>query len=206
LNRHTTGNDSLDSPINDLHVIEQCRHSDAAGFEKLIIKYQDRLYNLLLRISGNEDDAAELTQDTFIKAMQAIDSFQGKSNFYTWLCRIGMNLAADLARKRRRSVSGDELYNYMRLGPAYIRDYIYGSPDHDPVKLMQDKETAQIVSSALAMLDDQLRFVLVLRDIDGMSYQQIAAVLKIEHGTVKSRISRARKNLRQILETLCNEE
>lgn len=160
---------------------------------RLIIKYQDRIYNTILKICNNSDDAAELTQDTFVKVLENISSFRGKSSFYTWLFRVACNEAINFCRRRFKVVSQS-----LDGGMPTPMDV----SDNDPARLAQHKEVIALLTEAIARLDEDHRVVLVLRDIEQMSYNQIAEVLGIELGTVKSRLSRARAMLREILETV----
>lgn len=159
----------------------------------LIQRYQDRLYNSLLKICGNPDDALELAQDTFVKAIENIGQFRRDSSFYTWLFRIGMNLALNFCR-RRGSVHFAPLEDRLEAAATVDKNSL------EPSQLAQKKEIAALLMDALTRLDDDYRAVIVLRDIEQMTYEQIADVLECELGTVKSRLSRARAQLRQMLE------
>lgn len=161
----------------------------------LIVKYQDRIYNTILKICNNSDDAAELTQDTFVKVMENITAFRGKSSFYTWLFRIAVNETINFCR-RRFKVPTQSLESGAAAG------VLTDTPENDPAKLAQQKEVVKLLTDAIGRLDEDHRVVLILRDIEQMSYEQIAEVLELELGTVKSRLSRARAQLRQLLETV----
>ena len=160
---------------------------------RLIVKYQDRVYNTILKICNNSDDAAELTQDTFVKVLENITGFRGKSSFYTWLFRVAVNEAINFCRRRfkvaARSLDG---------GLPAMTDRV----DNDPARLAQQKEVIALLTEAIGRLDEDHRVIIVLRDIEQMSYEQIAETLELELGTVKSRLSRARAVLRELLETV----
>lgn len=160
---------------------------------RLIVKYQDRIYNTILKICNNSDDAAELTQDTFVKVLEHIADFRGKSSFYTWLFRIAVNETINFCR-RRFKVASQSLDAELPM-PADMTT-------SDPVCLAQQKEAIALLTEAIGRLDEDHRVVIVLRDIEQMSYSQIAETLGLEMGTVKSRLSRARAMLREILETV----
>lgn len=160
---------------------------------RLIIKYQDRVYNSIIKICNNSDDAAELTQDTFVKVMENIAGFRGKSSFYTWLFRIAVNETINFCRRRFKVVTQS-----LDGGIAVPADMSEG----DPARLAQQKEVIALLTEAIGRLDEDHRVVLVLRDIEQMTYHQIAETLELELGTVKSRLSRARAMLREILETV----
>lgn len=191
--------------ISDDVLIGQCQRGDTFAMERLIVKYQTRLYNVIYRICSNPDDAAELTQETFVKIIENIGKFQGKSSFYTWAFRIAVNLTINYCRRNSRlgiksldsedSDSGDQ-------ASCMLRDYLSNEKSPDPAGVVQNRELCDLVTQAIAQLDEDHRTVLVLRDIEGMSYAQIAQVLELEMGTVRSRISRARGKFKDILEII----
>lgn len=161
----------------------------------LIVKYQDRIYNTILKICNNSDDAAELTQDTFVKVIENISSFRQKSAFYTWLFRVAVNETINFCRRRFNAPS-------TSLDGTAAVATLADRADSDPARLAQQKEVIALLTDAIGRLDEDHRVVLILRDIEQMSYTQIADVLEIELGTVKSRLSRARALLRELLETV----
>lgn len=191
--------------IDDTILVRQSQHGDSVAMGRLIVKYQDRVYNTILKICGNRDDAAELTQETFVKLIEKIKTFEGKSAFYTWLFRIAVNLTFNYC-KRRAKVGMQSLE--AATGPEFdgarvhLGMFLADEGSVDPAVVAQNKEIGEILVGALSKLDEHHRAVIVLRDIEGMSYPEIAEALEIELGTVKSRLSRARANLREILETV----
>ena len=191
--------------IDDAILVRQSQHGDSGAMGRLITKYQDRIYNAILKICGNRDDAAELTQETFVKFIEKIKTFEGKSAFYTWLFRIAVNLTYNYCKRRAKVVvqsleaaAGPE-FDGARL---QLGMFLADKGSVDPAIVAQNREVGEILVGALGKLDEQQRTVVVLRDIEGMSYAEIAETLEIELGTVKSRLSRARANLREILETV----
>jgi RNA polymerase sigma-70 factor (ECF subfamily) len=192
--------------VEDAVLLEKWRRDgDAGAVERLIAKYQGRIYNLILKICANPDDAAELTQDTLVKVVENIDGFEGRSSFYTWAFRIAVNLTLN-HRKRKAAVgfasldaesAGDDDQARQALA-AVLRD----DKTPDPADVAENRELCELIQRAIGKLEDEHRTVIVLRDIEGMDYAQIADVLGVELGTVKSRLSRARAALRQILEAL----
>jgi len=170
----------------------------------LIIKYQDRVYNVIFKICQNHDDSAELTQDTFVKVLESINSFRGKSSFYTWLFRVAVNHSLNYCKRRFKlsPVSLDAENDQLEEGKGKLAAVLADPNGVDPAVVAQQKELSQIVVNSIGQLQQEHRVVLVLRDIEQMSYAEIAAVLQIETGTVKSRLSRARAKLRQLLETV----
>ena len=191
--------------IDDAVLVQQCWEGDSAAIERLILKYQNRIYNVILKICANPDDAAELTQDTFVKIIENISNFQGRSSFYTWAFRIAVNLTLNYCRRNARigfsSLDAEQIRGNNRPGKV-LKELLTNDSSIDPALVIQNKELCQIIVESLMKLDDDQRAVIVLRDIESMNYNQIAHVLDIELGTVRSRISRGRKKLRQILEAI----
>jgi RNA polymerase sigma-70 factor (ECF subfamily) len=190
-------------PFDDAVLVQQARQGDSVAAERLILKYQNRIYNAILKICANPDDAAELTQDTFVKIIENIDKFEGRSSFYTWAFRIGVNLTLNYCQRSTRiglkslDAEDNEKDNTDR---GVLKKFLTDDNLPDPTVVAQNKELCRMVLKALEKLDDAQRAVIVLRDIEGMNYAQIAEVLDIELGTVRSRLSRARNNLREIME------
>lgn len=191
--------------VDDAALIQQCQGGSSSAMERLILKYQDRIYNVILKICANPDDAAELTQETFVKIIQSIDKFEGKSSFYTWAFRIAVNVTLNYCRRNARiglqSLDAEEFDNPAEARQA-LKDFLSDTKSPDPAMVAQSKELCDIVVKSLMKLDDAQRTVIVLRDIEGMNYAQIAGVLDIELGTVRSRLSRARSRLREIMEAI----
>jgi len=191
--------------IDDAVLVEKCRAGDNTAMERLIIKYQDRIYNVILKICGNRDDAVELAQDTFVKAIENISSFQGRSGFYTWLFRIAVNLTLNYCKRQVKLPIGSldaELDSGSSQAKGRLKQYLADESSLDPARLVENRELCELVIRALDRLSNEQKAVVVLRDIEGMNYEQIAGVLDIQLGTVKSRLSRARNNLKKILETV----
>jgi RNA polymerase sigma-70 factor (ECF subfamily) len=181
-------------------LVEKCRKGDSRAMEILIIKYQDRIYNVILKICGNTDDAAELTQDTFVKVLQNIDKFQSRSSFYTWAFRIAVNLTINYCKRNiklgLKSIDAEDNQNSEQTKKA-LKVLLKDDKSADPATIAENKELADLILTAVMQLDDAHRAVIVLRDIEGMNYAQIADILNINLGTVKSRLSRARSQLRE---------
>jgi len=191
--------------IADAMLVERCRQGDSAAMERLIRKYQNRLYNVIFKICANPDDAAELTQDTFVKIIDSIDKFESKSAFYTWAFRIAVNLTLNYCRRNARltlrSLNAEDSEHGTNDTQA-LMEFLSDDSSPDPALVAQNKELCEIAIQSLMKLDDEQRTVVVLRDIEGMNYAQIANVLQIKLGTVRSRLSRARSRLREIMEAI----
>ena len=176
----------------ELALVQGVRAGDANAFETLVTAYEKTVYNLTLRMVGNPQDAEDMTQEAFLKAYNSLDSFRGDSKFSVWLYRIVSNVCLDHLRKKNRrstvslSVEDDE-------GEEIQLDI----PDTalSPEAMLEQKLTREAVRRGLQSLDEDARQILLLREIQGMSYEEIADVLDLEPGTVKSRIFRARKKL-----------
>ena len=189
--------------VDDAILVEQCQAGASWAMERLILKYQNRIYNVILKICANPDDAAELAQETFVKIIQSIDNFQGKSSFYTWAFRIAVNLTLNYCQRNTRigfqSLDAEDVDSRAEAR-GVLKEFLSDDKSPDPAMVAQSKELCEIVVKSLMKLDDAQRTVIVLRDIEGMNYARIAKVLDIELGTVRSRLSRARSRLREIME------
>ncbi len=191
--------------IDDAVLVEQFRQGDSEAAERLILKYQNRIYNAILRICANPDDAVELTQDTFVKVIENIDKFKGRSSFYTWAFRIGVNLTLNYCQRKVRigfrSLDAEDNEDNGQAKQV-LKEFLADDSSPNPAVVAANKELGEIVVDALMKLREEQRVVVVLRDIEGMNYAQIAEVLDIALGTVRSRLSRARSNLREIIEAV----
>jgi len=172
--------------------------------ERLVLKYQNRIYNVILKICADPDDAAELTQETFVKVIENLNKFEGRSGFYTWTFRIAVNLTLNYCQRNSRLSfrSLDAEQQDDDQVKQVLKDFLSDDSSPDPAADAQNKELYRITARALMGLDEAHRAVIVLRDIEGMSYARIAEVLDIELGTVRSRLSRARSKMRDILEDI----
>jgi RNA polymerase sigma-70 factor (ECF subfamily) len=187
--------ESPPAELDDRILLERCQRGDLAAFEPLVAKYRDRVWRLAYRVLRDREEAMEVAQEAFIRAWQALPSFRGQSAFYTWLFRIAMNLATDRVRQRasRRRALGSE--------PVPEEDWERIRVDQTP---SPDDTAAQIeererLMRALEALPEHHRTIIMLSDLDGLSYREIAEVLQIPMGTVMSRLHNARKRLRDIL-------
>ena len=197
--------DTANINISDEVLIQQCRDGDSAAMERLIIKYKDRLYNVILKICGNPFDAAELTQDAFVRIIENLHRFQARSSFYTWAFRIAVNLTLNFCRRQGRvqitSLDAESGGNSQQAKAA-LRSYLADSNVRNPADIAQSKEQVNLIIRAINSLDTDHRAIIILRDIENMNYEQIAQILEIELGTVKSRLARARANLKANLEAI----
>ena len=183
--------------MTDLELVTAAQQGDQAAFGALVEKYQAMAYSQALRMVGNPDDAADATQDAFLNAWRALPGFQGQSSFSTWLYRLTSNACIDLLRRsKRRPTLSITVADEDEEGPQET-----DIPDErwSPERELERKETRQTVRSGLSALSPEHREVLALREFEGLSYQEIAQLLELEEGTVKSRLSRGKKLLREKL-------
>ena len=167
------------------------------AFEDLVLEYQKQVYHIALKMTGSEEDAFDISQETFLKAYRSIATFRGEAGFGSWLYRMASNLCIDFLRRKNRrgevqAVSLDEEEEGRR--PRELPDLSY-----EPQSRLEKKELREKVQAGLRRLPEEQRLILVLRDVEGFSYQEIADALRIELGTVKSRIYRARAHLARLL-------
>jgi RNA polymerase sigma-70 factor (ECF subfamily) len=185
----------------DALLVEQCQAGDMSAFGQLVAKYQDKVFNTCWRISGNRDEAGDLAQEVFCKALESIGAFRRKSGFYTWVFRIAVNLSISHKRREGRMVNlADDKDGNPGLDrqAAGLRKRVERQ-DLDPPAQAQQRETREAVGRALNELEDEYRTVVVLRDIEGFDYSEIAEILDVPPGTVKSRLHRGRMALRERL-------
>jgi len=195
----------VNSRSDDSVLVEQVQAGDMAAFSRLVLKYQDRVLNTCWRLTGNLDDAQDLAQEAFLKALEFISTFRRQASFYTWLFRIAVNLALSqrrsVARRVRLSLhDGDGPVNPGHQA-ARLEERMASNEPAPPVRVSA-RERERIIMDALAKLDDEHRAVVVLRDIESCDYQQIAGILELPVGTVKSRLHRARMMLRERLKAI----
>ena len=183
--------------MQDELLIRRAQRGDADAFEQLLLEHQKNVYNLCYRMAGNPDDAMDLSQETFLRAWRCLDQYQFASAFSTWLYRLCSNICIDFLRRRRRQQTVP-----LTFEDADGEEQTYAVPDAQPLpeEQVELKLTRETLAAAMAQLLPEHRAVLQLRVVDEMSYEQIADVLDIQIGTVKSRLSRARNQLKKILE------
>jgi len=175
----------------DLNLIKRFKNGDASAFGEIVNKYQDKIYNLCRYMLGNVADAEDAAQDVFLKAYQALPKFQPDASLYTWLYRIATNTCIDYKRKP----IWESLFGSSEEGEKLIHDIASDAPS--PEKLYQAKQIDQALQAGLAKLSPKLRAIIILKEIEELSYEEIAATLDISVGTVKSRIARAREDLKK---------
>jgi RNA polymerase sigma-70 factor (ECF subfamily) len=186
--------------VDDVELVEAARGGDRDAFRVLFERYHRRAYSLAYGVVHNADDALDVVQDAFIKAHKYLDKFEGTSSFYTWLYRIVMNLAIDHLRKHKKSRAVDFAEASVREEDASANDElvprILGA---NPGRALVDKEIRARIEAALEELSDNHRAVLVMRELEGLSYEEMAQVMGCSKGTIMSRLFHARRNMQKRL-------
>ena len=180
--------------MDEKHILARARRGDLHAFEELVRLYEKRVYAVALRSSGSPEDAADITQEVFLRAWRSIESFRGDSGFSTWLFRITMNLCVDFARHKHAQPQTQPLVIGEEDSERPIPDTAPTPEEH-----LDNRELGRELAAALDEVSEEHRRIVLLRDVSGLSYTEIAEVLEISEGTVKSRLSRARIALRTVL-------
>jgi RNA polymerase sigma-70 factor (ECF subfamily) len=181
--------------LDDQRLIDACRSGETEAFGVLVNRYQDRLYPTVFRLTGCAEDALDLLQEAFLRAYEKLDRFHGESSFYTWVYRIAVNLALSDRRRRRHEPGA-----FLREEPAGDR------AGDDPSAPLERAERDERIQEALDALAPDHRAVVVMKEFDGLRYEEIGAVLGVPVGTVRSRLHRARCELRERLRSLVEED
>lgn len=176
----------------DQDLVARCRGGDREAFAELVRKYQNRVLTLATRMLDNRSEAEDVAQDIFIKVFQSLHDFRGASRFSTWLYRVTVNHCLNYIRRRTRQ--------QQTLVGAEPAEWMQESPTSNPHKRLEEKERWVLVQAKLQVLSPEHRTIILLRDFEGLSYEEIADVLQLETGTVKSRLHRARMELKALLE------
>ena len=193
-----TSKQRLEGP-SDVEAVERARQGDHAAFRVLVERYQGRAYRLALRVLRDEEGARDAVQEAFLKAYRSLDRFQGRSSFYTWFYRLVVNLCLDMRRRDRsdRHVEWAEELMHPSDQPG---DPAREEADGGPAGALERTQIRERVAAAIDQLPDVQRETLILREVEGLSYKEIAESLAISKGTVMSRLHYARKKLQKILE------
>ncbi len=182
-------------PEDDRDLVDRARRGDQDAFSTLVRRHQDRAFNLAYQMVRNREDALDISQEAFARAYTSLASFKGEASFTTWLHRIVVNLAIDNLRRSRRS--GTTAYDDTRALPEE-QEAEPSAPD-DPAVALENKQVRALLARGIAKLPPAQRAVLVLREIEGMSYEEISRAVGCNLGTVMSRLFYARRKLQQML-------
>jgi RNA polymerase sigma-70 factor, ECF subfamily len=181
--------------VDDHRLIDACLKGNQGAFDVLMRRYEERVFNLVYRVLGNVEDAQDVVQETFINAYQSLPNFKRESLFYTWLYRIAMNTAISHKRRHKGTVSFDAGRN-GEGGLEPLDNSEYNRPGH----AMEKAELERRIQKALNSLSPEHKIVLVFKEMEGLKYEEIADILQLPIGTVRSRLHRARIELRDLLQ------
>ena len=188
----------------DEELVERYGAGDGESFRMLVERYQDRVYHIVYGIVGNKDEAEDLSQEVFLRVYRFLHRFKGKSRFYTWLYRLTVNVCLSARRKRKNepgkifSLADSSKYS-DDPGEIELADESFS-----PLKVLQNREMAETIKSAINSLSEVLKSTFVLREFEELSYEELTRVLQCSKGTIKSRLSRAREQLRRKIEPYLN--
>ncbi len=185
----------------DRNLVVRAQNGDETAFRLLVERYQRKVYSIAFNVVRNPEDAMDLTQDAFIKVHRNLAAFQGSSSFYTWLYRIVVNLGIDHNRKHNRFQSVDYDDRLGRDDDEIEGDgsILPSTLDTNPARTLSRKELAEQMQRALDSLSEKHRTAIILREVQGLSYEEMAEVMQCNKGTVMSRLHHARKNMQAAL-------
>ena len=193
----TTVDPRLFSSTPDLDLVERHRYGDAAAFEEVYARFVSLVYNLCLRMSGSAEEAEDLTQEIFLRIHRHLSRFNGKSSLKTWIYRVTLNYCRSKLSVKKHRYPTTPLAEECEEGGVHLMDQGRG-----PEESALARDTARHVGFALRQVKPKFREAVVLRDIEGMSYDEIADILGVRIGTVRSRIARGRERLKTVLEKM----
>jgi len=193
--------DSTTLEREDQELIIAHKAGDESAFPVLVRRYENRVFNHCVRMVNDREESADLTQEVFLKVFRNIQNYEHTYSFYTWLYRITVNCCIDFIRKKKRHAPKVSLsyHSYDEAGSGKEQDV----PDvtFTPERFMDDQETTRVLHEAIGKLSEKMRAIILLKEIEGFSYEEIADILGCSRGTVKSRLFRARERLKEILVT-----
>ncbi len=181
----------------DIEMVLAVRDGDTTAYQGLVEKYQMRIYHLVYGMVRNQEDARDLAQEAFVKAYRNLGSFRLESSFYTWIYRIASNLAIDFLRKKKRR--GTSEFDEQLVSKGADGGVDEARHQVSPAKSLERKQLYARIMDAMEQLPEDQRQVVLLRELDGLSYKDIADIMEIPEGTVMSRLYYARKRLQQLL-------
>ena len=182
----------------DALLIDETLAGNTAAFGQLVQKYQDRLFNTLVHVTGCHEEAEDVAQETFVQAFLKLSTFQHRASVYTWMYRIAFNLWITRRRRKRPEVSVEQAREIAGEEPT--------DGSEGPLQRLEREERAQQIHLAISELNEEHRSILVLREMEGCCYETISEILELPVGTVRSRLHRARVHLKQRLKTVLQEK
>jgi RNA polymerase sigma-70 factor (ECF subfamily) len=197
-------------PKTDTALIVRCQERDPTAFDEIVTRYKQKIFNYVYRMVGDSDEAEDVTQDVFVKMYVSLSSFRSEASITTWLYRIAGNLCIDRYRKRSRreiALGGETISLDVRAdaesgsGSSRAGAVAVDVPDEssEPQRMLERAELDRHIQTALALLPEKMRTVVVLHDVEGLAYEEIAEIERCPLGTVKSRLFNARQQLRRLL-------
>ena len=189
----------VETDVSELDLVKRCQAGETEAFDELVTRYRTRIFGMIYNMVRNEQDAWDLAQDSFVKAWKSINRFRGQSSFYTWIYRIVMNVTIDWLRKKQVKGAGAEFDDAIQLKEIDPASKTVPKPDALPYERMEQREIRAQIDNAIAQLSPEHRAVILMKEIEGMQYHEIAEALECSIGTVMSRLFYARKKLQGLL-------
>jgi len=188
--------------LDDDTLVQSCRDGNEEAFCCLVQRYQKKLFSAAYGMLHNTEDALDIVQEAFLKAHRYLGNFQGNSSFYTWMYRIVINLCIDFIRRegKHQTLDYNDTFQHNLDNASEDHGSISALPPEDPVRALNNKELGEQIWTAIRCLSENHRAVILLREIEGMSYEDIAQTLQCSKGTVMSRLHHARAHMRRLLE------
>jgi len=183
----------------ELDLVKRCQDGDPEAFDELVTRYRTRVFGMIYNMVHSEQDAWDLAQDSFVKAWKSIKRFRGQSSFYTWIYRIVMNVTIDWLRKKQIKAGGAEFDDSIQLKEVDPASKTMPKGDAIPSEQLEQREIRAEIDKAIGQLSPEHRAVILMKEIDGMQYHEIAETLGCSIGTVMSRLFYARKKLQNLL-------
>jgi RNA polymerase sigma-70 factor, ECF subfamily len=188
-----------EADVSELDLVKHSQAGNTEAFDQLVTRYRTRVFGMIYNMVHNEQDAWDLTQDSFVKAWKSIGRFRGQSSFYTWIYRIIMNVTIDWLRKKQVKGAGVEFDDAIQLREINPASRTVPKADALPHERMEQREIRQRIDAAIAQLNPEHRAVILMKEIEDMQYHEIAEALECSIGTVMSRLFYARKKLQNLL-------
>jgi RNA polymerase sigma-70 factor (ECF subfamily) len=190
---------AAEADVSELELVKQSQRGDTDAFDQLVTRYRTRIFGMIYNMVHNEQDAWDLAQDSFVKAWKSIRRFRGRSSFYTWLYRIVTNVTIDWLRKKQVKGSGTEFDDAIALKSVEPASRTMPKADALPSEKMEQSEIRARIDAAIAQLSSEHRAVILMKETEGMQYNEIAEAVGCSIGTVMSRLFYARKKLQNLL-------